>query len=116
MSPGQSQAVAKRPPHGAGTTHPLRTVSLSFTAVSSAATSAVPDGFDNTGCWVTFSSSTDCFIRFGRQTDVGSATSSDFGMTAGTQYDWWIAQNEDAYFTVIRSTADGVLKRNRSSV
>jgi hypothetical protein len=90
-------------------------VSTPITVTPSAVISAVPDGFDPLGCWVTFTPSVNCFIRFGYAASVGTATSSDTELIAGNEYNYWIGQPEDAYFSAVRSTADGVLKRARSS-
>lgn len=118
MAVGLTEAILRRPPRGAasaqdGQNHVTTVVAASTTALV-LPTLAPTSG----GCWVTFVSTSDCFIRFGYTagtTPVGSATTSDYFMAAGVEEEFWISFPDDASFSVIRSTADGNLYRFRSS-
>lgn len=117
---GQSGAIAKRPPHAAGSGSPMQIYNTDFTAVSTAATEVLPvvagqGGVPMLGCWVTFSCTADCYIHFGRADLPAASSTNARKFVAGIDYDFWINDTEDAYFRVIRVSADGVLTRNRSN-
>lgn len=113
---GQSAAIAKRPPHAAGSGYATQVEKTTVTAVSATAQSVAALGIPLCGCWFSFVSSGDCFIIFGRS-DVPAATSANgYPMLAGVEYNWWINDTEDAFFSAIRSTVDGVLTRYRSNL
>jgi hypothetical protein len=106
------------PPHAAGSGHLCQVeTNVAVTAVASAATQTITN-MSLVGDWVTFVSDTDCYIRFDRSASgvnaVGSATSADWPMKAGIEYNWFCTP-EGAYFSVIRKTADGILSRYRSN-
>src|SRR6201991_4697966 len=106
---GQSAAIAKRPPHALGSGYATQVEKTAFTAVSATAIPVATLGVPMAGCWFSFVSSADCFIIFGRA-DVPAATAANgYPLLAGVEYNWWINDTEDAFFSVIRSTADGSL-------
>lgn len=86
-------------------TAPLAPVATPY---GSASTSAVQIHYRGLGKFVvSFTPSTDCYIKFGTAT-VGAASSSDWPLTAGKRYRLSI-DNSSTYFRVIRKTDDGVL-------
>src|ERR1043165_7899000 len=118
---GQSGAIAFRPQHANGALDgeipdPLRMMdNVAVTAASTAAILTLPDGIPIGGCWVTFSTDTDCFIHFGPNASIAAASTSSEFFPANTKVNWWI-NDKDAYFRVIRKTADGVIQRRRSNL
>lgn len=116
MTKALDEAVARRPPHGSGTTDSAPNRAISKTAVGSASSAATPVGLtpnSGTGAYFTFVSTGDAHIRFGAA-NVAAATTSDYLLRAGTPDEWWCESNEDAYFTILRDTADGSLYWYRS--
>jgi hypothetical protein len=114
----QGAAIAKRPPHAADSGHRMAVYKTNTVAASTAATLVLPDsdGVPFGGCWVSFVASADCYIIFGRS-DLPAATAANgYPMLANQEFNWWINDTDDAYFRVIRSTADGVLTRYRSNL
>lgn len=119
---GQSAAVAKRPPHANtalndGTADLLRVQdAVAVTAVSTAATATLAEGIPIAGCWVSFTVDADAYIVFGPDNTLPAASAaSGWPMATGVEYNWW-ASEKDAFFRVIRKTADGNLKRYRSNL
>lgn len=110
MTKALNEAVARRPPHGSGTTTSNPNRAVTKTAVGSASTAAVPVGLTapGTGAYFTFISSGDAHIRFGPAA-VAAATVSDALLRAGQAEEFWCEYNEDSHFTCIRDTADGSL-------
>lgn len=113
---GLAQAIAKRPPQGNGTGDVLSVHSTNVGAIASAPELVIAGGIPACGCWVTFISSTDCYIRFGESADMDVAASGDYLVPANQAHDWWLSRaGRCNYFSVIRLSGDGVLKRYRSS-
>lgn len=113
---GQAQAIARRPPQGNGTGDPLSVIASVIGASGSTPELVVSSGIPACGCWVTFSPSVDCYIRFGELPGMAVATTNDFLMPANSTHDWWLSKaGRCNYFSVIRAVGDGVLKRYRSS-
>lgn len=119
---GQAGAILFRPPHANGSLDdgsldPLGVVDqTSFTSVSTNATLTIPTGIPMGGCWMTFVVDSDCYIHFGPNTSITAASASvSWPWFAGVEYNRWISE-KDAYFRIIRKTADGILKRVRSEL
>lgn len=110
MTKALSEAVARRPPHGSGTTTSNPNRAVTKTAIATASTAAVPLGLspNGSGAYFTFVAIGDTHIRFGPAA-VAAATASDYMMRAGSIEEWWCESNEDSHFTAIRDSADGSL-------
>lgn len=114
---GQQEAICICPPHGAGTGHPQAPGSFAFTTVASAEQQALPGvGIPISGCFITWFSTSDVRIRFGRQGLVGSAASGDIILPAGQFVNWRHNQIEDAYYSVQGVTASGTLLHWKSNL
>lgn len=115
MTKALDEAVARRPPHGSGTSDSAPSRAVSKVAVGSASSAATPIGLatNGTGAYFTFVSSGDAHIRFGGA-NVAAATANDYLLRAGIADEFWCEANEDGYFTVLRDTADGSLYWYRS--
>jgi len=118
---GQSGGILFRPPHANGALDDggadLLAIAdaLAFTSTSSAATLTLPNGIPIGGCWVTFTVDSDCYIHFGPNSSIVPASASvSWPWIAGVEYNRYINE-KDAYFRIIRKTADGTLKRVRSN-
>jgi hypothetical protein len=113
---GQAGAIAKKPPHAAGSGDITQVeTAVAVTAVSTAAALVLASGVPMTGTWVTFVSDTDCFIHWGPNASIAAASSTaSWPLVAGQQYEYFISE-ADQYFRVIRKTSDGTLKIHRSS-
>jgi len=119
---GQAGAIIFRPPHANGALDdglpdPLAVeTNTPFSSASSAATLTLPNGIPIGGCWVTFTVDSDCYIHFGPNSSiVAAAPTVSWPWIAGVEYNRFINE-KDAYFRIIRKTADGVLKRVRSEL
>lgn len=124
--PGVLEALYKLPPGaadgtgGTGATRPFAsTVSgtgLTVTPVTTLTASdpaAIPNPF---GCYITWISDTDCYVRVGDPTMTSVATTSDHFLPAGVSMEWWHRGGIDTHFSVIQKTAGGTIKRYRSSL
>lgn len=119
---GQSEAINKAPPHAVGAIEADGTpdilaaeAKVAVGVASTAAALVLSGGIPMTGCWVTFSCDADAYIHFGPTSSLSAASSTiSTPMTAGFEYEWRI-NDKDAYFRIIRKTADGVLSRRRSN-
>ena len=120
---GQSAAIAKRPPHAStatetdGSPDPLAIeTKVTVTVVSSAATPTLANGIPYAGCFITLTTDTDCYIHFGPNSSIAAASSAiSWPLAANSVHDLWV-NDKDAYFRVIRKTADGILSIRRSNL
>jgi hypothetical protein len=118
---GQLEALLKAPPGAAGSATGNRPFSTSITGVASSATLVTsntandPAAIPELGCFVTWVSDTDCYLRVG-DANVGSATTSDMFVPSGVTFDWWHNGKTQLYFSVLQKTAGGTIKRYRSSI
>jgi hypothetical protein len=106
-----TEAISRTTPCGAGTGLVGAAQSLAFTGTSSAETAV--DASIQMGAWVTFTADQDCFIRFG-PTGLAAAAAGDFPLFQGTQQEWWVETDRNA-FRVIQKTTAGTLSWYRSS-
>ncbi len=113
---GQSAAIAKRPPHAAGSGYATQVEKTNVTSVSATAVPVFALGVPFAGCWGSFTCSSDCYIIFGRADVPAASAANGFPMLAGVSYDFWINDTEDTHLSVIRVVADGVLTRYRSNL
>ena len=124
-TPGTFEAVYKLPPAaadgtgGTGATRPFSSavgaVGLTVTPVTTQTATdpaTIPNPF---GCYITWISDTDCYIRVGDVTMSAVATTSDHFLPAGVSMEWWHRGGIDTHFSVIQKTASGTIKRYRSS-
>jgi hypothetical protein len=120
-TPGSFEAVMKLPPgaaDGTGANRPFSSAvgptGLAVTAVTTLTATdpaTIPNPF---GCYVTWISDTDCYVRVGTST-MNVATTSDQFLPAGVSTEWWHRGGIDTHFSVIQKTAAGTIKRYRSS-
>jgi len=83
---------------------------------STAAALVLALGMPMGGTYVSFVADTDCYIHFGPTSGIVAASSTNSWLfTAGQQYEYFISEF-DQYFRVIRKTADGTLRIQRSSM
>lgn len=87
---------------------PGTTVTLCTAASPDAA--AIPFG----GCYITWISDADCFVRVGTST-MNVATTSDHFLPAGVERTWWHDPNTQTHFSVLQRVGAGTLKRYRSN-
>lgn len=115
MTKALSEAVARRPPHGAGTSTSNPNRACGKVAISAASSAATPIGLspNGSGAYFTFVASSDTHVRFGPST-VAAATANDYLMRAGVAEEFWCESNEDTHLTALRDTADGGLYWYRS--
>jgi hypothetical protein len=108
MTKALSEAVARRPPHGASTTTSSPNRAVTKTATTNTTTAAVSLGLsaNGSGAYFTFAASQDAHIRFGPST-VAACTTGDYLLRAGVAEEFWCESNEDTHFTAIRDAADG---------
>lgn len=119
---GQGAAILNRPPHANGALDdglpdPLAVRdSVAFTSSSSAALQTLPNGIPIGGCWITFTVDSDAYIHFGPNNSIVAASASvSWPIVAGIEYNRFINE-KDAFFRIIRKTADGALKIVRSNL
>jgi hypothetical protein len=119
---GQLEAILKSPPAAAGGTAASRpfatTVAATGSAVVPVTTLTAADGAVipyPLGCFITWISDTDCYIRVGDST-ISIATTSDWFLPAGVAVDWWHNGQTQTHFSVIQKTTGGTIKRYRSSI
>lgn len=119
--PGNFEAVMKLPPGPSdSTTAKNRPFSSAVGAVGLVVTpvttltatdaAAIPNPF---GCYITWISDTDCYVRIGTSA-MNIATTSDQFLPAGVSMEWW-HRPVDTHFSVIQKTASGTIKRYASS-
>lgn len=115
MTKALTEAIARRPPHGSGTTTSDPNRAVTKTSVTSASTAAIATGAsaNGTGIYITLVCSQDAHIRFGPAA-VGAATTSDYLLRSGIAEEFWCEGNEDTHFRVIRDAVDGSLYHWRS--
>lgn len=113
---GQQESINKIAPHGNGSGSLQAAHAFVFTIAASSEQQVLGDvgGIPLSGCFVTWYSSVDVHIRFGRTGQVGSATTSDILLPANTYVDWRHREFEEAYFSVIGAAAGGTLRHWRS--
>ena len=102
------EAIMYRPPHGY-TTGDSRAAKL--VAVTNAASTAEQDtGINNdTGEFVTFTTTADCYIRFG-VTGIAASTANDIPLNAADgKVSWWCGP-DDRYFRVFGGASSGTVK------
>lgn len=121
---GQSEAINKRPPHAAGAldtdgSPDLMAIetAVAFGVASTAATAVLANGIPIGGCFITLTVDSDCYIIWGPTAALTPAASAAnaWPHAPGIEYEYRINE-KDAFFRVIRKTADGVLKLRRSNL
>lgn len=118
---GKQEAILKSPPGaaaGAGFNRPFSTsISGVASAVAAVTTLTANDAAGIPpmpfGCFVTWISDTDCYVRVG-DANVGVATTADWFLPAGVAVDWWHDGSQSS-FSAIQKTAGGTVKRYRSN-
>ena len=106
MALGLTEAILRRVPRASDASASLggnRQSAITATSNTNVLVFPADSTAPTTPCWVTFTPSVDCRIRFGR---------------AGISQEFWWDPNEDTNFSVIRAstaTTDGTLDRARSS-
>jgi hypothetical protein len=121
MVPGQFEAVIKLPPGPSDSTTaknrpfsstvgPVGLAVTPITTLTASDPAAIPAQF---GCYITWISDTDCYIRVGPST-MNIATTSDQFLPGGVSMEWW-HRATDTHFSVIQKTAGGTIKRYQSN-
>lgn len=125
-TPGIQEALSKLPPgpaDGVAGNRPFASAVgatglavTPVTTITSTDAAAIPNPF---GCYITWISDTDCYVRVGPPSINGVAmniaTSSDHFLPAGASVEWW-HRASDTHFSVIQKTAAGTIKRYRSNL
>lgn len=123
-TPGTQEALYKLPPGAADiATASNRPFSSAFGGTGLAVTPVTVISLTDAaqippppfGCYITWCSDTDCYVRVGTST-MNIATTSDAFLPAGATVEWWHRGGVDTHFSVIQKTAGGTIKRWRSSL
>src|ERR1700755_2385631 len=120
MALGLTEAILRRVPRASDASASLggnRQSAITATSNTNVLVFPADSTAPTTPCWVTFTPSVDCRIRFGRA-GIGAAVAADHFWGAGISQEFWWDPNEDTNFSVIRAstaTTDGTLDRARSS-
>lgn len=103
-----------RPPHGEATSDPTATKTDAIGAASATYPILGVDGLPFGGCFVRWYFTTDCYVRFG-SASVAAATANDAEFKAGEWHRFW-HDAQDTHVSVLRKSADGLVKRHRSDL
>jgi len=113
---GHQEAICVCPPHKTGSGHPQASNPFTFTTSASAEQQVLPgQGIPISGCFVTWFSTSDVRIVFGRQGSVGAAAAGDAILPAGQFVNWRHDQFEEAYYTVQGVSAGGTILHWKSN-